>query len=116
MDAKRERKRNLTSNRDRGAIRERIACVSRVTRTHRYVINRFATGLQSTGSWTGISALETYTGHRLGAIGVLGTFGSASFVWVTNVVWQTGTGADAIVLATDRVDTTRGWLAWFPNV
>lgn len=80
------------------------------------MIDRFATSLQSTGSWTGVSALEAHAGHRLGAIGILGTFGSASFVGVTNVVWQTGTGTDAIVLATDRVGTTGGWLAWFPNI
>lgn len=80
------------------------------------MIDRFATGLQSAGSWAGISALEAHAGHRLGAIGILRTFGSASFVRVTNVVLKTGTGTDAIALATDRVGATWGRLAWFPNV
>lgn len=112
----RRRELELTSNRGLGTVRERIAGVAGVTRTDWSVINCIASGLQSTGSWAGVSAPQASAGHRLGAVGILGTLGSASFVRVTYVVWQTGTGTDAAAFAADRICAARGRLAWFPNV
>lgn len=80
------------------------------------MIDGLASGLHSAGSWTGVSALQSDTSRRLGAVGILGTLGPASFVRVAYVVRWTGTGTNAVVLATDRVGAAGGGLAWFSNV
>lgn len=106
----------LTIDWDQGTVGEGVASVSRVTRTDRHVINRFAAGLQSAGARARVTAFHGNAGHRLGAIGILRALGPASFIWVTNEVWRAGTEAHAVVLAAVRVDAAWGGAARVPKV
>lgn len=74
----------LTNDRDQGTVGEGVASVSRVTRTDRHVIDRFAAGLQSAGASARVTAFHGHAGHRLGAIGILRALGPTSFIGVAN--------------------------------
>lgn len=99
-----------------GAVSKGVAGVSRVTRAGWNMIDGFASCLHAAGPGAGVSAPDAHAGHHLGAVGILGTLGPASFVRVSYVVCWAGAGANAVQLATERVHSARGRVARFPNV
>lgn len=73
------------------------------------VTDHLAIGVLATGSGTGVLAFHAYAGQIGEAIGTEGTLGTASFVRVSEIVWQALARTHAVLLFANGIRSAGGW-------